>query len=93
MTAHDKPVSKLAESPELCTGLDSLMVSEQQQERFVIPGLKTVSQTQWGSEKNQKCALRWGRKEGKKEGRIEGRKGRRERLEGKEGGTRHIYKC
>ena len=63
MTAHDKPVSKLAESPELCTGLDSLMVSEQQQERFVIPGLKTVSQTQWGSEKNQKCALRWGRKE------------------------------
>lgn len=40
MSAYDKPVSKLAESPELCTGLESLKGSEQQQAQSVIPGLR-----------------------------------------------------
>lgn len=55
MSAYDKPVSKLAESPELCTGLESLKGSEQQQAQSVIPGLKNVSHANWGSEKRKRC--------------------------------------
>lgn len=55
MSAYDKPVSKLAESPELCTGLESLKGSEQQQAQSVIPGLKNVSHDNWGSEKQKEC--------------------------------------
>lgn len=76
MSAYDKPVSKLAESPELCTGLESLMVSEQQ-EHLVIPGLKNVNHNQWGSEKNQKCP-EVGKEGGEERREKEGRKGKRE---------------
>lgn len=55
MSAYDKPVTKLAEIPELCTGLESLEGSEQQQAQSVIPGLKNTSHANWGSEKPKKC--------------------------------------
>lgn len=52
MSAYDKPVSKLAESPELCTGLVSLKGSEQQQAQSVIPGLRNAR-----AQKHQPCQL------------------------------------
>jgi len=68
MSAYDKPVSKLAESPELFTGLESLTGSKQQQAQSVILGLKNVSHDNWGSEKPKKCPG-WDRKAGRKQGR------------------------
>lgn len=66
MSAYDKPVTKLAEIPELCTGLESLEGSEQQQAQSVIPGLKDTSHANWGSENPKKVS--WGGR-----GRVEGR--------------------
>lgn len=60
VSAYDKPVSKLAESPELCTGLESLKGSEQQQEQSVIPGLR-CQPCQMGIRKPKKVF--WGGRE------------------------------
>lgn len=66
MSAYDKPVSKLAESPELCTDLETLKGSEQQQAQSVILGLKIVSCANWDQKNQKKCpGMGWeGRKEG-----------------------------
>lgn len=69
MSAYDKPVTKLAEIPELCMGLESLEGSEQQQAQSVIPGLKKYQSCQLGDQKTQKSVLGWERKGGRKEGR------------------------
>lgn len=64
MSAYDKPVSKLAGSPELCTGLESLKGSEQQQAQSVIPGLR-CQPCQMGIRKPKKSVLRWEREGGR----------------------------
>lgn len=64
MSAYDKPVSKLAESPELCTDFETLKGSEQQQAQSVTLGLKTVSRANW-DQKKTKTVLEWDRKGGR----------------------------
>lgn len=64
MSAYDKPVSKLAESPELCTGLESFKGSKQQQAQSVTPGLRHQP-CQMGIRKPKKSVPRWEREDGR----------------------------